>query len=126
MPGEPLANYLRMHRRRAGLSQYEVAVLLGAERDTTVSRHESAKRLPSLEMALAYERLYGTPVSTLFPGVSALVETALGTRVATLLDELVKSGPDAGSARKVAVLSALAASDELVVVPVCPDSSSAR
>jgi transcriptional regulator with XRE-family HTH domain len=68
MQEKPLDNYLRTERRLAGLSQEDLAFLLGSQNGTIVSRYERGRRTPSLETALAYEAILGIPVSELFPG----------------------------------------------------------
>jgi transcriptional regulator with XRE-family HTH domain len=62
-----LPDYLRSERRRAGLSQEDIAALLGTS-VLTISRYERRTRLPPLELALAYQAVFGTPVAELFPG----------------------------------------------------------
>jgi transcriptional regulator with XRE-family HTH domain len=64
-----LDNYLKTHRKRAGLSQDEVAFLVGMSSGARVSRYERARRLPSLETAFAYQALFDLPLKELFPGV---------------------------------------------------------
>src|SRR4051812_47186409 len=68
MKPRKLPNYLRSSRRRAALTQADIAELLSLQNDATVSRYERRGRLPSLEIALAYEALHGIPVAELFPG----------------------------------------------------------
>jgi transcriptional regulator with XRE-family HTH domain len=62
-----LPDYLRSDRRRAGLSQEDIAVLLGSG-VLAISRYERMRRLPPLEIALAYQAVFGTPVAELFAG----------------------------------------------------------
>jgi transcriptional regulator with XRE-family HTH domain len=62
-----LPDYLRSERRRAGLSQEDIAALLGTG-VLSISRYEQRRRLPPLELALAYQAVFGTPVAELFPG----------------------------------------------------------
>ncbi len=69
MPNHRLENYLKTYRKRAGLSQEEMAYLLGSRDGTCPARHEGFIRTPSLETALAYEAIHGTPVRELFAGV---------------------------------------------------------
>jgi transcriptional regulator with XRE-family HTH domain len=64
-----LDNYLRTYRRRAAISQDEMAFLLGAHDGTKVSRYEHFARTPGLETALAYEAIFGIPTRELFAGV---------------------------------------------------------
>jgi transcriptional regulator with XRE-family HTH domain len=63
-----LTTYLRTHRRRSGLSQKEVALLIDLIAAGNVSRHETGDREPSIEQAFAYEAVFGVPASALFPG----------------------------------------------------------
>ena len=77
----PLNNYIRTHRKRLGLSQDELAHLLGVEEGATVSRYESG-RLPSLETALALSRVFGVSVESLFFGEVLRVVGAADLRVA--------------------------------------------
>lgn len=95
-----------------------MARLLGAERDTTVSRHESGQRLPSLEMAIAYELIYQVPLRELFAGNAVEMQA----RVRQLANELMEEangtlkGPRAQ--QKLETLIRLSESDEPVVVPL--------
>lgn len=68
MASHSLQNYLRMYRKRAGLSQDEVAFLLGVKSGAKVSRYERRRRVPPLETALAYEAIFRIPVRELFLG----------------------------------------------------------
>jgi transcriptional regulator with XRE-family HTH domain len=63
-----LENYLRSHRKQSGLTQEEVAFLLGCEDGTLLSRYEKRRWLPPLETALACEAIFGIPVGELFAG----------------------------------------------------------
>jgi DNA-binding XRE family transcriptional regulator len=64
-------NYLRTHRKQAGLSQREVGHLLGYKNQWQVSRHERGRSSPSLLTALAYEAIFRAPVSSLFARTQA-------------------------------------------------------
>src|SRR2546423_608870 len=59
--------YLRTHRRVWGLTQRELASLMGFESAAHVSRIENGKRAPTVESALACQVLFGIPPSTMFP-----------------------------------------------------------
>ena len=69
MATHKLENYLRTFRRRSGLTQREVAFLLGWENGAQVSRYEKRRRLPPLATALACEAVCGVPAAELFAGV---------------------------------------------------------
>ncbi len=75
-PSQPLKNYIRSARKRAGLSQGDLASLLGGRGGKLVSRYELFQREPMLPMALAFESALGVPVNELFKG---LAETARQT-----------------------------------------------
>lgn len=100
MPGKTLSNYLRTFRMRAGLSQDEVAALLGVAGGSEVSRHETFRRLPTLTTALRYEAIFGVPVRELFAGEYQKVETDLQARAQELADRIVIPGPQGTKMRQ--------------------------
>lgn len=59
-------HYLKAERKRAALTQADVAALFGIESASKISRYERGTRLPSLKTALAYEVIFGRPVAALF------------------------------------------------------------
>jgi transcriptional regulator with XRE-family HTH domain len=92
-----LQTYLRTHRKRAGLSQREVAMLIAAVSGATVSRHEGARRRLSLTDAFTYEALFGVSPSALFPGEYARARAFIEARALGLLKRLADSGKDTAS-----------------------------
>jgi transcriptional regulator with XRE-family HTH domain len=92
MAVQRLENYLRTHRRQAGLSQDQMAYLLGARDGTKISRYERFARTPTLETALAYEAILGTPVRELFAGAYARAERTALRRARLLKKRLAASG----------------------------------
>ena len=66
MASSQLPNYLRTHRKRLGLSQDEVAYLLGAESGAKASRYERFSREPGFRTALACEAVFQRPIRELF------------------------------------------------------------
>ena len=79
-----LPNYLRRYRKREGLTQEEIAFLLGSKSSTKVSRYERFVRTPNLETALAYEVIFGVPVRELFAGIHQRVQAKVIRRTAIL------------------------------------------
>src|SRR5450432_2883804 len=75
--GNRLVNYVRAHRKRAGLSQREVALILGYGDEGVISRHELFRTVPPLLVALGYEAIFRTAVSDLFPGLRETIEQAI-------------------------------------------------
>lgn len=92
MATHKLENYLRTYRRRSGLTQREVAFLLGCETGAQVSRYEKRRRLPPLATALACEAVFGVPVAELFAGVRESAVKAIGKRVVELRSKLQAVG----------------------------------
>jgi len=70
MPKSPFPNYLRTIRKRSGLSQDEVAFLLGSPSGGMVSRYERFNRSPSVDTACGLAKLFGVSVNDLFAGTS--------------------------------------------------------
>lgn len=93
MKPRKLPNYLKSSRRRAALTQGDVAELLSLRNDATVSRYERRGRLPSLEIALAYEVLHGIPVAELFPGALHDARLRLRARARQLRKRNVLGAP---------------------------------
>jgi DNA-binding XRE family transcriptional regulator len=82
-PNKPLANYLRAHRRKTGITQHELAQFLGYGTHGAVSRHERLEAIPSLVVALSYQVLYRIPVSEIFVGLTETVEFHIEAQLAT-------------------------------------------
>lgn len=62
-------NELIIYRRRMGFSQKQVAVVLGLQSTSMLSRYESGQSLPPLFTALRLEILYRIPVAFLYSEV---------------------------------------------------------
>ena len=76
---------LRTHRRTWGLSQQELADLLGIESRAHVSRLEHGKRTPGLETALACSTLFGVSPDELFPQLAVATGEKLRERISRRL-----------------------------------------
>lgn len=63
-----LANYLRAYRKSSGLTQAEVAFVVGINR-TDLWHYETGRREPSLRVLIALQVLYRIPIWRLFAGV---------------------------------------------------------
>lgn len=84
MANRKLQNYLRSYRKRAGLSQDDVAYLLGCVDGGKVSRYERFKREPNLQTALACEIIFNLPVREIFAGIFEKVERRVVRRIGNL------------------------------------------
>jgi len=103
-------NYLRTYRKRAGLTQDELALLLGCTSGTKVSRYERLTREPNLETAFACQAIFGVPAHELFPSIYQNVEQIIKKRAELLKERL--SGTNAAVKYKLQVLNAIASPRE--------------
>lgn len=99
-----LNNYLRAYRRRAGLSQDDVAFLCGAKNGARVSRYECGKRRPTLENVLACEAIFRVPVRELFAGQFEGILRAVAKRAEIRAHELTVEKPGLATTRRLRAL----------------------
>lgn len=83
-----IPNYMRTHRRRWGLTQEELALLLGLRNRTEVSRYELLERKPQLRIALAYFVVFGEQLHQLLPKLYSEVEECVMQQVYQLYQTL--------------------------------------
>ncbi len=62
-----LPNALRKYRKERGLSQIQVARLLGFKDKTWISHWENGDAIPSLVSAIRLSKVCGTSIESLFP-----------------------------------------------------------
>ena len=104
MPYQPSQNCLRTARRRSGLWQQEIALLLGAASSTKVSRHETFDRLPSVSTIFAYEIIFRASSRVLFAGAYEEVREAVVRRAKCLIRTLGERPDDPLVCQKVKYL----------------------
>lgn len=80
-------SYLRTLRRSWGLTQREMARLIGADSPSTVSRIERGRREPSLAILIRYQLLFGRTTKMLFPHSYGEEEDRLSEIVTVMLTE---------------------------------------
>jgi transcriptional regulator with XRE-family HTH domain len=83
-----LENYLETYRKHSGLTQQEVAFLLGCETSAQVSRYENRRRLPPIETVAACEEIFGVPFAELFAGIRQSVGKDVAKRRLELMSRL--------------------------------------
>ena len=108
MPQRKLPNYLRASRKRAGLSQDDLAFLLGCGSGTKVSRYELFRRQPGLSTVFALEAIFGKPARELFAGMYADAEQQTAERARRLIQRLNKHREGPQLQRKLALLQTIA------------------
>lgn len=105
---QPLPQYLLTHRKLTGLSQPEVAALLGRKDGSMLSRYELGQRVPQLDTALGLIAVYRAPIQELFAGRYKGIEAKVAQRARRLLKKFAKVKPPPEFTHKLATLSALA------------------
>ena len=88
MESQSIATGLRTLRKKSGLSQRELAYVLGSRSELSVVKHERSEAIPSLLTALAYEVIFQVPISSQFRGLYTSVEAAIEERLAELEQRL--------------------------------------
>ena len=83
-----LKSYLRSHRRRWGLTQSDLAYLLGLESGTMVSRMERLVREPGPMAVVACRILFGVSPREMFPKHYSDTEEAVMQRAYSLYELL--------------------------------------
>lgn len=91
---------LRTHRRGWGLSQRELADLLGFDSPAHISRIEHGKRNPGLETALACCTLFGVTLDELFPQLMIEIEETFRKRASRLHEGLSQATHILGSRKR--------------------------
>ena len=91
MPPSSVGTYLRFLRRKSGLSQRELARLLGGVTSSQISRHERSITPPTLIAAFGYQVVFRKPVSEMFPGLFHTIEAAVIEQLEALERELGES-----------------------------------
>ncbi len=98
-------NYLRSYRLRWGLSQGELAKLLGWKRAEVISRIEKKIRPPTLKLVIACFILFGAPAAELFPDISASIEIDVMARVWEMY-ESIQGDPSRKTKKKIELFEA--------------------
>jgi transcriptional regulator with XRE-family HTH domain len=86
-----VGTYLRFLRRKSGLTQRELARILGSVTVTQISRHERSITPPGLLTAFGYQAVFQKPISDIFPGLYYAVEAGIEERLAAFEDEMSES-----------------------------------
>jgi hypothetical protein len=97
-------NHLRFHRKRSGLSQNELARLIGYSNGVAVSRHERLSDDLPFDAVLRYQAVFRVEISVLFPSAHAaaceIVEASLKELERELHNSTAKGRSAAIIARK--------------------------
>jgi transcriptional regulator with XRE-family HTH domain len=103
-----LPNYLRAYRKRAGLTQGEIAYLLGCRSGAKVSRYERFTRQPTLATVFGYEVIFRASARELFGGVAQATGRTTSRRIKLLIRRLSRKKGDRMTSRKLVYLRGIA------------------
>lgn len=101
-------SYLRTLRRAWGLTQSEVARLIGSRNRSHVSRLERGRRTPSIDAFLAYVVLFGTAPEKLTPQKYSHIKEEVLRNAAALLEEIADDSSLRGERKRQLLSQALA------------------
>ena len=104
-----LPNYLRTHRKRDGLSQGDIAYLLGGHDSARVSRYEHSHGVPSFHVSVMLIVIFRIPIRDLFAGEYLKVEELVIDRARTLAARLTTQHQDQSVQRRLAALKRIIA-----------------
>ena len=82
---------MRILRRRLGLTQRELAYVIGYKSDSQISHIENGSRTPQLAEVLMMELVFGVPAVTIFPEIRSAVGTGVSHRVREIMADLPES-----------------------------------
>jgi len=76
---------MRILRRRLGLTQKELAYVIGYVSDSQISHIENGSRTPHLAEVLMIELVFGVPAVSIFPQVRSVIGPRIRRRLAHVL-----------------------------------------
>ena len=80
----PPQSHVRLLRRRAGLTQRELAFILGYRSESQISRLENGSRVPRASELLMIEMVFGVTGAAVFPSLGTRASTFISARIAEL------------------------------------------
>lgn len=83
-------NYLKSCRKKLGLTQRQLAFVLGLESGSRISVLEKGAGLPTLREAVMFERLFGRDFRELWPRWASEAEQTLESHVRQLRDDQLR------------------------------------
>lgn len=98
---------LQALRQEAGLSQEDLAFLLGGETAGMISRHERGERTPNLETGLGYALVLGTGVDELFEDLQENIKAGIRERAQILATSLPPDPRDTRMTTRIITLEKL-------------------
>ena len=109
MARSKLKNYVRAYRKQTGLSQREIAYLLGCKSGAKVCRYEGFSRQPTIQTVFAYEAVFGVSAQNLFAGIHQEAHERTVQRARVLARKISRRPIGQDEARKLEALRAIVA-----------------
>lgn len=101
-------NYAKTCRKKTGLSQNEVAYLLGLKSSHFISQTELGNEIPALSRCILYHILCDKQVDKIFPDLSEKFALDIFKRIAKLSKQLQKKRQSESVKRKIMNLDSIA------------------
>jgi transcriptional regulator with XRE-family HTH domain len=102
-----LSTYLLSLRKRSGLSQSELAMLLGID-GSALCKFENLSRRPTIELAVGAEVIFGHPMKGVFPAFYDEIERVVVERARRWRDRY-KARPKPATGAKLRILDEIIA-----------------
>mgnify|MGYP001613903475 CR=1 FL=1 len=96
-----LRNYLKKYRLQCGLTQKEIAYLLGCSDATAISHYERNVRIPPLEILLGYEKIFNLPMRFFYARTASEIGRKIEKRSGILLNKIVRQPSSKMNERKI-------------------------
>ena len=97
-----MGSSLRYQRRQSGLTQRDIAEILGTVGDRQVARHENVHAMPSFLVAIGYQIVFNAGTEVLFPGAFETVRQGIEERLAELERRLQENASGGRAAASIA------------------------
>lgn len=97
-------NSMRMHRKRSGLLQSDIAVLSNVNGRKTVAKYEKGINKYPIEFLLIYQILFSVPIDSLFDRQKQQVLERLGGRLENRIGQLKALKPRPKTVRRLSYL----------------------
>jgi len=85
-------NQLRLHRKQHRLTQSDLAYLLNLKDNSSISRCESGRRSPSVDILLGYHLLFDTQLGSFFVEQREHIKSRIISRIRPLMT-LIENEP---------------------------------
>jgi transcriptional regulator with XRE-family HTH domain len=115
-----LENYLRVVRKKCGLTQHDVAFLLD-EKVARVEMYENRSALPHARSAIGLEAILDEPLQMLFGGLAEGIRAGIVARARVLLQSM-SDQVTSENAERLETLARIAKVDEYQL-PQCKDTA---